>query len=99
MTHTMTHKDNVNSPSHYNHRGVECIDAIEASMTTEQFIGYLKGNVIKYLWRFEYKNGLEDIKKAGWYRNKLESKYEEKAAKVSKRQEGSASHRKATKRK
>lgn len=71
-------KDAVNNPQHYNHRGIECISAIEASMAPSQFQGYLKGNIIKYLWRYEYKNGLEDLKKAQWYLNKLIEKTPEK---------------------
>jgi hypothetical protein len=46
---------------------VECIEAIEASMTPESFKGFLKGNCIKYLYRYENKNGIEDLKKAEWY--------------------------------
>lgn len=64
-------KDNVNSPSHYNKGGVECIDAIESSMTKEAFCGYLKGNVIKYMYRYENKGGVESLKKAQWYLSKL----------------------------
>jgi len=73
-------KDNVNNPHHYNHKGVECINAIEASMEPNQFKGYLKGNIIKYLWRYEYKNGVEDLKKAQWYLNKLITTWENKDA-------------------
>jgi hypothetical protein len=64
-------KDNVNSPSHYTQAGIECIDAIEASMTKEEFKGYLKGNIQKYVWRCGHKGRLEDILKAQWYINKL----------------------------
>ena len=65
-------EDVVNSPSHYNSGGVECIQAIEASMGLEAFQGYLKGNTLKYLWRMSYKGkALEDCKKAQWYLNKL----------------------------
>ena len=56
--------DNVNHPNHYCQGGIECIKAIEASMTPEEFQGYCKGNVMKYIWRFREKNGLEDLKKA-----------------------------------
>lgn len=64
--------DPVNSPSHYASGDIECIDAIKASMTREAFLGYLKGNIQKYMWRYEKKvNPLEDIKKARWYMNKL----------------------------
>lgn len=59
--------DNVHSPSHYCQGGIECIKAIEASMTHEEFQGYCKGNVMKYVWRFREKNGLEDLKKAQVY--------------------------------
>jgi len=61
-------KDNVTHPSHYNQHGVECIEAIRASLGDE-FESYCKGNVIKYLWRYQYKNGVEDLKKAQVYLN------------------------------
>ncbi len=47
--------ERINTPPHYTGGNVECIDAIEASMSREQFIGFLKGNVEKYLWRFDTK--------------------------------------------
>jgi hypothetical protein len=62
--------DMVEHPPHYNQAGVECIDAIMAA-TDEGFEYYLQGNIIKYLWRYRYKNGVEDLKKAQWYLNKL----------------------------
>ena len=62
--------DMVNSPPHYNHTGIECIHAISAA-TDEGFKYYLQGNIMKYLWRYKYKNGSEDLKKAQWYLNKL----------------------------
>lgn len=60
----------VHNPPHYNQSGIECIDAIMAA-TSEGFEFYLQGNIIKYLWRYRYKNGVEDLKKAKWYLNKL----------------------------
>lgn len=63
--------DMVNKPPHYNESGVECIDAIAAATGSEGFEFYLQGNIIKYLWRYRYKNGTEDLKKAKWYLNKL----------------------------
>lgn len=66
--------DPVNSPTHYNHNpyGVECIQAIRAAFTDDEFRGYLKGNVLKYLWRQRYKNKpLQDVRKASWYLGKL----------------------------
>ena len=72
-------EDVVNSPSHYNSGGIECIQAIEASMEPEAFQGYLKGNTLKYIWRMSYKGKtLEDCKKAQWYLNKLISTLEDK---------------------
>ena len=62
--------DMVNSPPHYNESGIECIDAIAAA-TGEGFEFYLQGNIMKYLWRYRYKNGTEDLKKARWYLDKL----------------------------
>jgi len=59
------------NPSHYTQGSVECIEAIEASMTSEAFKGFLKGNCIKYLFRYEKKNGLEDLEKCNWYLNHL----------------------------
>ena len=61
---------NVNNPSHYNQAGIECIDAIKASLGDE-YPAYCKGNVMKYLWRYMYKNGIEDLKKAQWYLNSM----------------------------
>ena len=63
-------KDMVNQPPHYNQDKVECIDAIE-SATDNGFENYLQGNIIKYVWRYRYKNGVEDLEKAQWYLNKL----------------------------
>ena len=63
--------DAVNNPPHYNKGGIECIDAIEAMLTHEEFVGYLRGNSLKYRWRFKYKNGIQDLEKAEWYENKL----------------------------
>lgn len=64
--------DVVNHPAHYTKGGIECIEAIEASMTDEEFRGYLKGNVIKYVWRYRDKdNDVQDLDKAEWYICKL----------------------------
>ena len=65
--------DPINSPAYYadNFGGIQCIDAIETSMSTEEFKGFLKGNVQKYVWRYSQKNGAEDLKKAKWYLERL----------------------------
>lgn len=62
--------EKVNHPSHYL-GNVEVIDYIEDKLSFDQFEGYLVGNVIKYLSRYQKKNGLEDLKKGRWYLNKL----------------------------
>ena len=65
-------EDVVNNPSHYNTGNIECIEAIEESMSSVAFKGYLKGNCMKYLWRYAYKNKtVEDLEKAGWYLRRL----------------------------
>ena len=65
-------EDMVGAPRHYNTGNIECIDAIEESMSSVAFKGYLKGNCLKYLWRYDYKGKqVEDLQKAGWYLNKL----------------------------
>jgi hypothetical protein len=63
--------DSVNKPAHYNNGPVECIQAIESMLTSEEYIGYLRGNSLKYRWRFRYKNGIEDLRKARWYEERL----------------------------
>ena len=64
--------DAVNHPSHYTAGAIECIDAIAASMSHEEFQSFLKGQVIKYLWRFQMKSApLQDLQKAQWYMNRL----------------------------
>jgi hypothetical protein len=70
--------DTVNKPTHYNNGKVECIEAIDASMSDIEFRGYLKGNVLKYVWRYLYKGKpLEDLKKARWYLDRLIESYEQ----------------------
>ena len=71
-------QDMVNHPEHYNKAGIETIDAIEA-MLTPKFDYYLQGNIIKYIWRYRYKNGVEDLKKAEWYLKKLIEVYNGKS--------------------
>jgi len=67
----MKNTDMVNSPPHYNQTGIECIHAISAATNTG-FKYYLQGNILKYLWRFDYKDKpLEDLQKAKWYLDKL----------------------------
>jgi hypothetical protein len=58
--------DVVNRPKHYEGE-IECIECIKASMSPIEFMGYLKGNVQKYVWRYKQKNGLEDLQKSKVY--------------------------------
>jgi len=63
--------DMVNSPPHYNQTGIECIHAISAA-TGDGYKHYLQGNIMKYLWRFDYKaKPVEDLEKARWYLDRL----------------------------
>ena len=71
--------DVVNSPPHYKTGGIEAIEGIEASMAPEAYAGYLKGSVMKYLWRYEKKEKpIEDLKKARWFLDRLISLRERK---------------------
>ena len=63
--------DLVNHPSHYTDGSIECIDAIQAQLTPEEFRGYLKGNIAKYIWREKHKGGTQSIEKGAWYLNRL----------------------------
>jgi hypothetical protein len=58
------------NPSHYKQGGIECIEAIKAA-TGDGFVGYVWGNVLKYLWRWPKKGGIDDLKKARWYLDRL----------------------------
>ena len=73
--------DAVQHPSHYTQGGIECIDAIKASMTADGFCDYCKGNIIKYIWRWRDKGGVEDLRKASvyldWLINAAEGKRKE----------------------
>ena len=66
-----TINDNVNHPKHYTSSGIKCascdhnIECIEVS----RHFGFNLGNVIKYVWRANHKNGIEDLRKAAWYLN------------------------------
>src|SRR5690606_10959106 len=63
--------DPVNHPPHYTQGKVESIDAIESALGEEGFKGFLAGNAMKYIHRYRHKNGLEDLKKARWYMDRL----------------------------
>ena len=65
-------EDMINSPPHYKNGKIECIDAMEAMLSPEEFVGYLRGNVFKYLWRYQHKGKAhEDLQKAQWYLARL----------------------------
>jgi hypothetical protein len=63
--------DEVNHPDHYTDGAIECIEAIEAQLTTDEYRGYLKGNIAKYIWRERHKGELQSLKKAQWYLDRL----------------------------
>ena len=59
------------NPSHYTKGNIECIDYITEALGTEGAVAFCQGNVTKYLHRWRQKNGLQDLKKAQWYLNKM----------------------------
>jgi hypothetical protein len=69
-------EDRVNSPSHYTQGSIECIDAIAQVVKDLQGMEAMcTGNAIKYLWRWKHKNGIEDIKRAQWYLQRMIDNY------------------------
>ena len=62
--------DNVNSPAHYTQNKIECIDAIKNALGSG-YEYYLQGSIMKYIWRYRDKNGVEDLMKAKWYLDDL----------------------------
>lgn len=69
--------DNVNHPTHYTSTKIETIEIICDKLSAEAFEGFCIGNVLKYVTRYKLKNGLEDLKKARWYLDKIISVQEE----------------------
>ena len=69
--------DAVNKPAHYNQGPIECIEAMQQILTPEEFRGFLKGNVFKYLWREKDKNGIEDLRKGKDYYDRLIQLFDE----------------------
>jgi len=69
--------DKVTHPEHYTAGSIECIDYIKDSLSREEWIGYLRGNIVKYMHRFRNKNGIEDLRKAevylGWLIEEMKS--------------------------
>ena len=63
--------NNVNHPSHYNKGNIECIDAMVSAYGKDTVSDFCICNAFKYIWRYKYKNGIEDLKKAQWYLNKI----------------------------
>lgn len=64
--------DPVNHPEHYTKGSIECIDAIRASMSKEEFQGFLKASAMKYIWRYKLKGKpIQDLQKSIWYLNLL----------------------------
>lgn len=71
-TESSNKPDVVNHPQHYTQGGIECIDALKAATVGKRGIeAVCVANVIKYLWRYEEKNGIEDVRKAKWYIERL----------------------------
>ena len=70
-TNQSTMDDLINAPPHYCQGSIECIDAIEAALTPEEFRGYCKGNALKYTWREQHKGQDSSLAKAAWYLARL----------------------------
>lgn len=70
--------DSVNHPAHYTAGGIECIDCIESMIAPikNPTYAFLTGQSLKYLARYTMKNGVEDLKKARWYLDRLIGKVE-----------------------
>jgi hypothetical protein len=80
-------KDNIN-PQHYRNGEIECIDALAAATVNKPGIQAIcVANVIKYLWRYESKNRLEDVRKAQWYLEKLIEEMEKHDARIQSQKE------------
>lgn len=75
--------DMVSHPPHYNSGKIEVITIMEDQLAPEEYRGYIKGQVLKYITRERHKNGLEDLKKAAWYLNRLIIKLEQEQQNVS----------------
>ena len=63
--------NNVDHTSNYNQGSKETIEILKDFLTEDEFKGFLKGNVLKYMHRYKFKNGMEDLNKASWYLDKL----------------------------
>jgi hypothetical protein len=63
-------REMVNHPQHYNHGKYECIDVMVENFGKEAVQHFCLLNAFKYAWRSNYKNGIEDVKKAMWYLDK-----------------------------
>jgi len=68
--------DPVNHPEHYTSGNIECLDAIKSALG-DNYKYYVQGNVLKYIWRFNHKNGLQDLQKAQFYLNDLIHTYDD----------------------
>lgn len=68
--------DYIKQPAHYTSGGIECIDYLRFTLPKEQFRGFLRGNIVKYMHRFDKKNGVQDLKKARQYLDWLIEEYD-----------------------
>lgn len=68
--------DIVDNPKHYTNKEIEPIDYMQDTLTPDGFEGYCIGNVLKYVSRYQNKNGVQDLKKARWYLNRVIEYYE-----------------------
>ncbi len=77
VTVQRNYSDAVQSPAHYTVGGIETIDYLCAKLSPEEFAGFCRGNVLKYVSRAPHKAGVEDLRKAAWYLERLIAQMEE----------------------
>lgn len=75
---------NIDHPYHYTHGSIECIDAMVETQGKEAVMAFCICNAMKYIWRHNTKNGVEDVRKAKWYIDKYLELYDEKPVEVPK---------------
>ena len=64
--------DEINNPAHYQgDHGIECIQAIIAQMSDDEYRVYLRATVVKYVWRYQQNGGRQSLEKARWYLDRL----------------------------
>lgn len=64
---TMDPKDSVTEPLHYKNLAIDTLELMSVNFSDEAYMGFLEGNVLKYVMRYKMKNGMQDLRKAQYY--------------------------------